>query len=425
MVSYPVRFSVYNHNLIVKDNQLITRKFICLKMSDGTQKFTIFQKYAKNPNYRIRRMNDGDDPRCTYITQLLNYAFFFKGIKSLNEITVDIIKEFLNDYGKCELPYDDDNTHRNKETVERCVNIILGFMELYICDNKKCCKMKTDDLYKWVDYRDHNGKIRHKKVPVFDVVYTGVTTREIFRDMPNKVFEIIFNHIAIHHTQILGLVFLSSFAGLRPAESCNVRRPGSIFGHGIIFTTIDNEVTKIQIDLRKEYVLRSDRLPTGKIKKERMQTVPDIFLKAFVNSYNIYMEYLEGKPYETDYAPFTINKQGKAYTYDSFYGKFQEIIKDEIIPILLADEDAEVVLYGRMLLEHKLSPHIFRHWYTVQLVLSGISEPGVLMSHRGDSSPDSALTYIKNKSELQKQFNRVNNENFDYLSWLAKKRHEK
>ena len=92
MVSYPVRFSVYNHNIIAKDNQLITRKFICLKMSDGTQKFTIFQKYAKNPNYRIRQMNEGNDSRCTYITQLLNYAFFFKGIKSLNEITVDIVK---------------------------------------------------------------------------------------------------------------------------------------------------------------------------------------------------------------------------------------------------------------------------------------------------------------------------------------------
>jgi integrase len=137
------------------------------------------------------------------------------------------------------------------------------------------------------------------------------------------------------------------------------------------------------------------------------------------------MEYLEGKPYETAYAPFTINKQGKAYTYDSFYGKFQEIIRDEITPILLADEDAEIVLYGRMLLEHKLSPHIFRHWYTVQLVLSGINEPGVLMTHRGDSSPDSALTYIKNKSELQKQFKKVNNETFNYLSWLAKKRCEK
>jgi len=425
IMSHPIRFSVYNHNLISKDNQLLTRKFIYLKMSDGTMKFTNFQKYAKNPNYRIRRMNDGDDSRCTYITQLLNYAFFYKGIVSLNEITVDIIKEFLNDYGRCELPDDDENTHRNKETVKRCVNIILDFMKLYIDDNKKTSKIKTDDLYRLVDFRDKKGKMRHKKVPVFDVVYTGVTVNEIFRDMPNKVFEIIFSHIATHHTQILGLVFLCAFAGLRPSESCNVRRTDSIYGPGIIFTTIDNEVTKIQIDLRQEYLLRSDKLPTGKIKKERMQAIPDIFLKAFVDSYNIYMKYLEDKSYEEIYAPFTINKQGKAYTYDSFYVKFQEIIKNEVIPILLADEDAEVVLYGRMLLEHKLSPHIFRHWYTVQLVLSGISEPGVLMAYRGDSSPESALTYIKNKSELQKQFNKVNNETFDYLSWVSKKRYGK
>ena len=77
------------------------------------------------------------------------------------------------------------------------------------------------------------------------------------------------------------------------------------------------------------------------------------------------------------------------------------------MPILLASNDPELVLYGQTLMEHNLSPHVFRHWYTVQLVLSGVNNPGVLMAYRGDTSPESALTYINSKGELEKQYGRI------------------
>lgn len=81
--------------------------------------------------------------------------------------------------------------------------------------------------------------------------------------------------------------------------------------------------------------------------------------------------------------------------------------------------------YGRTLMEHNISPHIFRHWYTVQLVLSGVNDPGTLMYYRGDKSPESALTYLQNKSELEKQFRKVNNEIFNYSRWAAEERHDR
>lgn len=94
-----------------------------------------------------------------------------------------------------------------------------------------------------------------------------------------------------------------------------------------------------------------------------------------------------------------------------------------MIPIYLQSNDNELVLYGQTLMEHSLSPHVFRHWYTVQLVLSGINEPGVLMHYRGDTSPESALTYINNKGELEKQFSKVTNETFNYTLWAAKEKY--
>ena len=180
----------------------------------------------------------------------------------------------------------------------------------------------------------------------------------------------------------------------------------------------------MEIDLTQELNLRSDCLYVGGIKKERTAIVPDIFLSAYRDAYNIYTEYKNVRAYEADYGAFSVNKQGKAITYASYSQKFRDIIKNEMIPIYLKSTDSELVLYGQTLMEHSLSPHVFRHWFTVQLVLSGINEPGTLMAFRGDTSPESALTYINNKGDLEKQFSRITNETFDYTMWAARKKKE-
>ena len=84
--------------------------------------------------------------------------------------------------------------------------------------------------------------------------------------------------------------------------------------------------------------MRSDHKFIGRIKKERMQSVPDIFLNAYINAYNIYMDYLTGKKYEKEYAPFNANTQGNAYSYKLYYLRFREMIKEEIIPLLLKSD---------------------------------------------------------------------------------------
>ena len=43
------------------------------------------------------------------------------------------------------------------------------------------------------------------------------------------------------------------------------------------------------------------------------------------------------------------------------------------------------------------------------------------MYWRGDKSPESALTYLQNKSELEKQYERVSDEVVNYSLWKAAK----
>ena len=129
------------------------------------------------------------------------------------------------------------------------------------------------------------------------------------------------------------------------------------------------------------------------------------------------MDYMEGRKYEAAYGALTVNLQGKAITYDNYYQKFKKVIS-ELIPILLSDDDAEIVNYGHLLLENNISPHILRHWFSVKLTLYGEDVSG-LMYWRGDSSPESALTYLQNKGELEKQYRYVNTELFGFMQWQA------
>lgn len=416
-------FTVYSHNFVTENHELLNRQFIVLKQENGTLRFTNFHEYVKSPTNRIVNVRSNGNKRFCYVTKFLNYAFFYAGISKLNDITIDIVEDFLNDYGLCSLPDDNEHTRRAESTVKMCVSTIMDFMTMFIEDKTTKTHLRTDDLYKIVNKRDKKGKITKVKVPRFDVNYKG-SKKTIFRDIPNNAFDIIFEHVVTHHPEILALVSLSAFAGLRPSEACNVRRTDSPLGPGILFDVVNGETRRAFIDLREEMNLRSDLISVGRIKKERKQEVPDIFLNAFVESYNIYMDYLKGKKYEKDYAPLSINNQGKAMTYERYRQIFQTMIQEEIIPIFLRSNNQELVIYGRTLMEHKISPHIFRHWYTVQLVLSGVNEPGTLMYFRGDRSPESALTYLQNKGELEKMYRKVSSNVFDYLIWAAGKRYD-
>ena len=422
----PIKFRVYRHEYILSDGRIVPRKFIVMKYNDGTFRFTDFHRYITSPRRRVRSLFDDGNSRFSFVVPMLNYAFFERGIKSLDDLTVDIVKDYLNAYGTCTLPDDDEDTTRAKSTVERAVTSILDFLQVYIDDRKTKCSIRKDDLYKWVDKRDKHGKAIRVKVPAFDVKYTG-STSTIFRDMPDKAFRMLFDHILTFHKDMLGLVMLSAFCGLRPSEACNVRRADSPLGPGILIDCIDTgfkkEVVSVTIDLRNEYNLRSDHIPVGKIKRARTQKIPDIFIDAFIHAYNIYIEYLNTRPCEAEYRPFSVNKQGKAITYQSYYQRFQNIIKDEMIPLYLESSDPELVLYGRTLLEHNISPHIFRHWFTVQLVLSGITDPGTLMTFRGDSSPESCLTYVRDKGDLEDKYAKVSSSLFSYSMWAAARKH--
>ena len=422
MSNINIHFSIYEHSLVIKENQLITRKFIVLKKDKKhIVAWTDFHKYIRSGKNKLaHKVSDDGNMRFYHVVKLLNYAFFEKyHIKRLTDINVSIVKDFLNGYGMGTLP--GDTKTRTEDTVNVCIKHIIDFIEAMIEANPNKCAIRKKDLYKEQKvYSTRKRRMETRKVPAFEVLYTS-RPREIFRDMPDSVFSILMNLIMEKHKDILMLAALGAFAGMRPSECCNVRRNDSALGPGMRFVLVDGEIEDIIIDLTEELNLRSDLKPVGAIKKERTQRVYPAFLKVFYECYQMYMDYMEGRKYEADFGALTVNKQGKAITYENYYKKFRMVI-EELIPELLKCDNPEAVNYGHLLMETNISPHIFRHWFSVKLTLFGEDIAG-LMHWRGDKSPESALTYLQNKGELEKQYRKVNTEIFNYSLWKAGKLH--
>ena len=384
--------------------------------------FTDFHKYIRNPRSVSNNISQHGVSRFDFLIPLLNHAYFQCGINRFEDITIEIIQKYLTVYATGQAGCK--KNAPQKETVERCVDYVFDFIDLALMDSNNHFSFSREDLYREVVKRNKRGNVYTEKVPVFEVPRVSVPKEPLNRDIPEKAFFLLLDYIVRHHTDVLGLVMAGAFVGCRPGEETNIRCENSPLGPGIIFTIINGEVVKIAIDLTMERTLRSDNVIVGSIKKERTQYVPNLFIQPFMTCYRIYDDFMaSNRTREPEYMPFSVNRSGMAMTYDAYRKRFEKIVK-EMIPIYLRSDDPEIVIYGKILEDHPITPHIFRHYYTVQLVLSGISDVGELMSMRGDSSPESALTYLQNKGELEKQYSLVNNHSFDYLKFAAAARHK-
>jgi integrase len=250
------------------------------------------------------------------------------------------------------------------------------------------------------------GKGRQKLVPDFQV--RGIPGNErIFRDIPTKVFALLLNQVFKHTPEIAFAICVQAFAGLRPGEAMNLRQEGSPLGTGVAITMIEGITKSAEFDLTREYALRSDGVVCGRIKKERRQKVYPAFLPAFTTAYERHKNYLRSKHFETAYCPMFVNSYGMAMTYANYRAQFKQLIEKHLRSALLKNEDAECRLYGQLMYENSLGLHSLRHWFSVALVLMG-EDVAQLQYWRGDSNPESALSYLQNKGELMRELSTAN-----------------
>ena len=153
-----MRFVVYKHSLILGDNNIVTKQLIALKHDDGTLQFTDFHRYVKSAT-KIKSISDDGNKRFSYVVKFLNFIYGTVGVNNLDQLTLEMVKEFFMLYGLGQLP--EDRKNRKKSTVEKCVNAVLDFLTLYLNERKGKVKLKPKDLYSINTFTNRRGILRY------------------------------------------------------------------------------------------------------------------------------------------------------------------------------------------------------------------------------------------------------------------------
>lgn len=409
-------YGLYKHRLITKDGITYTRPFIVIRNNFGViVRFTNLHNYACIYENKVFVPITSDaEAKLHYICMALNYALIKHydrfHINHVFKVNREILECFFRDYALEKQP---NGKYRSEQSIERCVYAVTAFFRKLRWKFGSHVVLKNEELFTETTVYNKYGKSRHKKLPAFQV--RGIhKTSGPFRELPTKAFRILLSLAFRYAPDIAFAVCLQAFAGLRAGEVCNVRQEGAPAGNGIIFTWIEDRAKKIEIDLTREMMMRSDGVVCGRIKKERTQCVYPPFTEAFMAAYEYHKIFLSENSYEPDYCPMFINKSGRAMTYDDYARRFRALVDHHFRAVLLECEDPECRIFGQLLYENRLTPHALRHWFSVQLTLRG-EDIAQIQYWRGDKSPESAFSYLQNKGDLIRELESTNEFLMDVL----------
>lgn len=393
-----LKFAVRTIKTVLKpNNQLIeVRKIVLLDEYKTLIQYTNFDQFCHD--FRKHPLVNGIESayRYEYPCVALNYIFNHNDISSLAEISVDMVKEFFLAFPS--------RKGINGEFV--------GEQTLFRC----CCAVShffanvRETLHEggWQDYLVKEMARRKDRVKGYEVYYPKYTMKkyqckktELLRDIPLSVIPRLYNLAIIHDPMIAFAIMAGYSTGLRGGELVNLRQPGSpvSLNDGISFLPNAGIPERIHIDLSTEYLLRGDGVIVGKIKKERTVDVYKEYIPEFMGAYLTHMQYLKTVQCEKEYMPMFIGRSGKAMTAKTLRNRFSSLVMDHLRPELLASDDPHDVALGNMLMTHSIGLHVLRHCFTVRLTLD-TGKTNIVQYYRGDSSPESADTYIRNKSML-------------------------
>lgn len=399
-----LHYSVYTYNAVTDDGLVHLRSFIVLKNDYGViVKFTRLHLYAGVYSGRtVVPLTKNPTKRLYYISAMLNYILVYNydkyRINHVFQITKEMLTDFFQTYA---LEPKSDGNHKQKDTVENCINAVTRFMAMLAKKYKNQMHITLDELYVSTNYYDKYKKKRILQRPDFQISIVS-EVRPKFKDLPTKAFELLIPLAFKYSPEIAFALCIQAFAGLRAGEVMNMRQETSISGGTIQFTSIAGTVIKIEINLKKALVMRKDNKIVGSIKKPRMQCVYPAFIDAFCTAYKVHMQILKNGNCDEDYKPLFPNRDGNAMTTDDYRKTFMNLVKNHFCPLLLESSDPELRIYGQLLCENSLTPHSLRHWFTVQLVLRGEDIAGIQF-WRGDRNPQSAFEYLQNKGDLVKE----------------------
>ncbi|MBZ9634645.1 hypothetical protein [Clostridium sp. FP1] len=370
-----------------------------------TSEFTDFfyHKDRLNKSINTKKNNYG-----TILLLYLNYIFFNRDnqLKSIEDISLDIGKEFLNLYVYGDIGR---NIIKSNDTIMKAENSLTSFY--YWLNNQPKYKLKNirKDMFviKTVTYvnRGLNTNIRIEKKcldSIFTVEYPDKVEKAKLKK-PSEFLILTLIEVAKQFDPMLAFpIALQAFAGMRRGEVCQMARQRIIntqpFGRSICFC----------IDLQEELMLRDDGVRTGMIKRPRIQLVYEAFLPYLDKLFRDHLVILKQRGYDTNkYGAMIIGDNGKSMQTNRYAVRFDNLIHRLMNRILdMANKgNYQATLDKDLLLNYRMTPHSNRYFFTQYVAQR---EPThTLAMYRGDLNMNTALTYLKDSAHKVKYIHKL------------------
>lgn len=410
------RFCVYEHK-IQKGKELSVYRMIVLKNErNRIVNFTGLEHYSypytgQKPLVKVRAKAE-----LVYICQALNYIFAHNRVSKIADINAEMVFSFFDAYINSPKGASDE-IKRSQQSMDLCVRHVSSFFCNLAAEFQT--HIHIDDLMVYEDTKanSHSRRVTRRYYPRYTPTRPNSHDALLLRDMPLAAARRLIQLASAHDPMIAFGIALQLYAGLRPSCVMNVRQKDSPLSTvpGIQLSYNGSGISKMQIDLNKEYVLRSDGVKVGGIKKERTVTVYKGFLEFLVPIYKEHLALLAKTPWEEQYKPMFIGRNGKAMTYQVYSRRVKDLLLNKLKPE--CEKVSELQPFAQLLESAHWGPHTFRHCFTVQLVLKGLDAAQIQM-FRGDRSPESALAYMAGKGELMSQARQAHEQAFAALLTL-------
>lgn len=384
--------------LSFKASRDITRSFICLRAAGGIACGVFDLQGYLAPVKKKRDVHCDIGDNAYYIVMFLNFVMVDspERVDCIGDITPKLIRDFLNAYSMG--LYGRPGTSHTSGTIDKCISVVFRFLTDLASDANASVRLSYTmaDLiagrYRW----SARQGVQEKLEMAFEVLYDPEDHVTV-RDMPPAAAQEMLAIAYQRHPWILMNLALGLCGGLRPSETCALSLDSIKIGR------LGGKVRQIDIDLENTVRLRSDGVPTGEVKRPRIVTIPSLFLDLFMACHSRYMEWRMAQPSEAAYRPLCLDRCNLAMTYETFLKRFKELMQ-ETARALEGSTSPRVQGFLMNYRMYGVSPHICRHYFSVNLVLAGYDEIRI-MTLRGDNSVNSAMTYLRNKGALMEQAN--------------------
>lgn len=402
-----LKFGLHNEMIITEKGTMQNIWFIALKdrETDVTLQLTPYTKLIRYSDKTIdqRRsetIKDWGQFVCRFLNFLLidNYSKF--RIDEIKKVSIEVGNKYLEEYAKGNVGGKEKSIQALQKEMTKLSKLYSYIKSIYKKDATKIYKLK------W-KYKDAKNRTRYNNHFSLNDNDNNRLKFDIFRNMPSVIFEVFFRLSEIHYPELTFAIALQAYAGLRPGEICNVRQSINLKNPGVTYEKIGSKLYSFNINLTKKYKMRADGTEVGGIKKRRTQRVYTPYLTKVQELYEKHLKILDKYEFNDGYYPMFVNTNGEAITVKSYREKIERLANVHLKKFLAESDNPYFRRYAEILTQKKLSPHFLRHYFTVLLVIDGLT-PHEVATWRGDKNLDSSLSYCRNKDDLLRNIKELN-----------------